>query len=172
MGRPAFSPVALSRESCTSIFQPADCWQPLQIMLAQMRRSFLARRLPNKTYALFNGPWNIFQPDGAIPLQNRIPRHHGITPRTQIGSAMCGAPRLNSRGPSGIFGKTRRAYSAEVAQLRRLEACPPSLRLRRTPTPYFPHSPTSSIHTHDLLLTRELLGDPPSSVAGGIFQFF
>ena len=54
-----------------------------------MLRSFLARRLPNKTYALFNGPWNLFQPDGAIPLQNRIPRHHGITPRTQIASAMC-----------------------------------------------------------------------------------
>ena len=98
MGRPAFSPAALSRESCTSIFQPADCWQPLQIMLAQMRRSFLARRLPNKTYALFNGPWNIFQPDGAIPLRKRIPRHHGKTPRTQIASAMCGAPRLDSRG--------------------------------------------------------------------------
>ena len=112
MGRPAFSPVALSRESCTSIFQPADCWQPLQIMLAQMRRSFLARRLPNKTYALFNGPWNIFQPDGAIPLQKRIPRHHGITPRTQIASAMCEAPRLDSRGPSGTFGETRRSMSS------------------------------------------------------------
>ena len=49
----------------------------------------MARRIPNKTYALLNGPWNIFQPDGAIPLQNRIPRHHGITPRTQIASAVC-----------------------------------------------------------------------------------
>ena len=86
---PAFSPVAPSRESCTSIFQPVGCMGLRRTVLAQMRRSFLARRLFNKTYALFNGPWNLFQPDGAIPLQKRIPRHHGITSRTQIASAMC-----------------------------------------------------------------------------------
>ena len=98
MGRPAFSPVALSWGSCTSIFQPNGYMRPLQKMIAQMRRSFSARRLLNETYALFNGPWNLFQPDGAIPLRKRIPRHHGITPRTQSASAMCGAPRLDSRG--------------------------------------------------------------------------
>jgi hypothetical protein len=42
------------------------------------------------------------------PSLNKNPTHlHAL--------AGSGAPRLYSRGPSGVFGGTRRAYSAEVA---------------------------------------------------------